>query len=147
MSMRAADRHGLNEPFGARKDMAPSFNRAGTFRRSAASNDAVALDSTWAMQTSMAINGPRFPDSTMSSFMNCRSFVLTAAFLIGIWLVSRLAPFGIRSADAGEIGWIEDYSLAADRSVPLKQLIPGTEDYYYYYCLSYQSTEQWQKAD
>ncbi len=50
-------------------------------------------------------------------------------------------------ASAREIGWIEDYSLATDRTVPLKQLIPGTEDYYYYYCLHYQATEQWDKVD
>ena len=56
-----------------------------------------------------------------------------------------LSPFS--PARAGEIGWIEDYSLAADRTVPLKQLIPGTEDYYYYYCLHYQASEQWEKVD
>ena len=38
----------------------------------------------------------------------------------------------------GEIGFLEDFSLAEDRSLPLKQLIPGTEDYYYYHCLYYQ---------
>ncbi len=48
---------------------------------------------------------------------------------------------------AGEIGWIEDYALASDRTTPLKQLIPGTEDYYYYHCLYYQSAEQWDKVD
>ncbi len=31
-------------------------------------------------------------------------------------------------AGAGEIGFIEDFSLTTDRSVPLEQLIPGTED-------------------
>ena len=39
---------------------------------------------------------------------------------------------------AGEIGFVEKFSLAEDRSIPLKQLIPGTEDYYYYHCLFYQ---------
>lgn len=37
----------------------------------------------------------------------------------------------------GEIGFIEDFSLAGDREIPLKQLIPGTPEYYYYHCLHY----------
>ena len=36
---------------------------------------------------------------------------------------------------AAEIGYIEDFALAKDRAEALKQLIPGTEDYYYYHCL------------
>ena len=40
---------------------------------------------------------------------------------------------------AVEIGYDEEFSLAEDRSVPLQQLIPGTEDYYYYHCLYHQS--------
>jgi hypothetical protein len=48
---------------------------------------------------------------------------------------------------ADEIGFIEDFSLAADRTASLKQLIPGTEDYYYYYCLHYLNTEQFDKVD
>ena len=31
--------------------------------------------------------------------------------------------------------------------MPLKQLIPGTEDYYYYHCLHLQNTEQFDKVD
>ncbi|MBI5759111.1 MAG: hypothetical protein HZA46_11395 [Planctomycetales bacterium] len=50
-------------------------------------------------------------------------------------------------ATAGEIGFVEDFSLAPDRTVPLKQLIPGTEDYYYYHCLHFQNTEQFQKVE
>ena len=36
---------------------------------------------------------------------------------------------------AGEIGFVEDFALAKDRAAALKQLIPGTETYYYYHCL------------
>ena len=42
---------------------------------------------------------------------------------------------------------MEDFSLATDRAVPLKQLIPGTEEYYYYHCLHFQNTEQFDKVD
>ena len=46
-----------------------------------------------------------------------------------------------------EIGYIEDFALAQDRGEVLKELIPGTEDYYYYHCLHYQHTEQFDKVD
>ncbi len=39
----------------------------------------------------------------------------------------------------GEVGFIEDFALAKDRSAALKQLIPGTEDYYFYHCLHAQN--------
>lgn len=48
---------------------------------------------------------------------------------------------------AGEIDFVEDFSLATDRAVPLKQLVPGTEDFYYYHALHYLNTEQFDKAE
>ncbi|HEX3999781.1 MAG TPA: hypothetical protein VHX65_14620 [Pirellulales bacterium] len=61
--------------------------------------------------------------------------------LLGGWLA---AP---ASAVAGDVGWIEDYALATDRTVPLKQLIPGSEEYYFYTCLHYQSLGQWNEVE
>ncbi|MGY8771468.1 MAG: hypothetical protein ACKVH8_23895, partial [Pirellulales bacterium] len=58
-----------------------------------------------------------------------------------------LASLLSHSTLAGEIDFIESFSLSKDRTVPLKQLIPGTEDYYYYHCLHYQNTEQFDKVD
>ena len=49
-------------------------------------------------------------------------------------------------AHAGEIGFIEEFSLAEDRAEALKKLIPGTEDYYYYHCLHYQHTGDFRKV-
>ena len=43
------------------------------------------------------------------------------------------------AALAGEVGFIEDFALAKDRAEALKQLIPGTEDYYFYHCLHAQN--------
>lgn len=40
---------------------------------------------------------------------------------------------------AEEIGFIESYALAKDRTEVLPQLIPETEDYFYYHVLFYQS--------
>ena len=48
---------------------------------------------------------------------------------------------------AGEIDYIEDFSLAKDRTVPLGQLIPGTEDYFYYHALHHQNNGQFAKVD
>src|SRR5882762_8877734 len=49
------------------------------------------------------------------------------------------------TARAGEVGYVEDFALARDRAAALKQLIPGTEDYYYYHCLHLLNTEQFDK--
>src|ERR1700758_5484846 len=51
------------------------------------------------------------------------------------------------TAAAGEVGYIEDFALPRDRAASLRQLIPGTEDYYYYHCLHFLNTEQFEKAE
>ncbi len=51
------------------------------------------------------------------------------------------------SAPANEVGFVEDFALASKREDALKQLIPGTRDYYYYHCLHYQNTGQKAKFD
>src|SRR5262249_48018002 len=50
-------------------------------------------------------------------------------------------------AAAGEGGVLEDFALARDRAAVLRQLIPGTEDYYYYHCLHYLNSEQFDKVE
>ena len=49
--------------------------------------------------------------------------------------------------NAGDIGFIEDFALAKDRTAALKQLIPGTDDYYYYHCLHYLNSGQFEKIE
>ncbi len=51
------------------------------------------------------------------------------------------------TARGGDVGFVEDFALAKDRTTALKQLIPGTEDYYYYHCLHYLNTEQFDKVE
>ncbi len=63
-------------------------------------------------------------------------------FFLGFGLLLMAA-----TASAGEIGFLEDFALAPDRSAALKQLIPGSQDYYYYHCLHYQHLQQWDKVD
>src|ERR1035437_1758665 len=58
-----------------------------------------------------------------------------------------LLIFPAEISQAGEIGFVEDFALAKDRAEALKQLVPGTEDYYYYTCLHYQLTGQLEKVE
>ena len=51
------------------------------------------------------------------------------------------------SINAAEIGFIEKFSLAEDRAEALKLLIPGSQEYYYYHCLHYQNTEQFDQVE
>ena len=51
------------------------------------------------------------------------------------------------TSQAGDINFTEDFALAKDRTAALKQLIPGTEDYYYYNALHYLNTGQFDKID
>ncbi|HEV2945745.1 MAG TPA: hypothetical protein VGX70_00120, partial [Gemmataceae bacterium] len=57
------------------------------------------------------------------------------------------AIFTVSMAYAGDIDFVEDFALAKDRAASLRQLIPGTEEYYYYHCLHYLNTEQFEKAE
>ena len=41
-----------------------------------------------------------------------------------------------------EIGFIEKFATAEDRRGALQELIPGTEEFYYYHCLYYQNEKQ-----
>ena len=46
-----------------------------------------------------------------------------------------------------QIGFVESFVLSEDRSVALQQLIPGTEDYYYYHCLHFQHLRQLKRVE
>lgn len=105
-------------------------------------------------------------DRSLQPRDNFRNFHAFGRVILGVSLRSNFAcPYRIllmsRSAlavvasvgffvtivHAGEIGWIEQFSLSTDREAALQQLIPGTEDYYYYHCLHYQNKTQWEKAE
>ncbi|MBI4605992.1 MAG: hypothetical protein HY721_28845 [Planctomycetes bacterium] len=63
--------------------------------------------------------------------------------------IALLLPASGLSAPAlaGEVGFIEDFALAEDRAKALEQLIPGTEEHYFFHCLHYQSTGQLERAE
>lgn len=63
-------------------------------------------------------------------------------------LLALLVLLGTTPAVLGEeIGYVETFALAKDRERALQQLIPGTEDYYYYHCLHYQNQQQFERVD
>ncbi|MBM3878823.1 MAG: hypothetical protein FJ387_03760 [Verrucomicrobia bacterium] len=57
------------------------------------------------------------------------------------WLVCSAVVL-TASLSAQEIGYLETFSLATDRETALRELVPGTDDYFYYHALQAQSTAQ-----
>ena len=53
-----------------------------------------------------------------------------------------LCLFGLLARAEQEIGFIEKFALAPVRNDVLGQLVPGTEEYYFYHALHYQNTAQ-----
>lgn len=51
----------------------------------------------------------------------------------------------LTASAANEVGFIERFALAPDREKILSELVPGTEDYYYFHALHYQNTRQTEK--
>ena len=59
---------------------------------------------------------------------------MKARVLAVVGLAAALCAWG------QEIGYVETFSLAGDREAALKELVPGTDDYYYYQALHAQNT-------
>lgn len=58
-----------------------------------------------------------------------------------------LAAAVAQASSAGTVGFEETFALAPDRTAVLKQLIPGTEDFYYYTALNQQNLGQLNEVD
>ena len=43
--------------------------------------------------------------------------------------------------------FLERFALAKDREAVLKELIPGTQEFYYFHCLHYQNTQQFERVE
>ncbi len=54
---------------------------------------------------------------------------------------------GAQTISAEPIGVMERYALAADRQAMLAELIPGSEDFYFYHCLHYQTTGELERSE
>src|SRR3974377_1906191 len=74
--------------------------------------------------------------STRGLKMKVTKVLVGLAVLIGL----------VRIGEEGGIGFIEDFAPAKARTIPLRQLIPGTEDYYFH-ALHYLNTVQFDKAE
>jgi hypothetical protein len=62
----------------------------------------------------------------------CRRWIIVLCALIVVSQSSNLRA-------QQDVGFIDDFALASDREKALQLLIPGTEDYYYYYSLHFQN--------
>ena len=58
-----------------------------------------------------------------------------------LWRPNRHQPLARKSASSS------DSALANDRASVLDELIPGTEDYYYFHCLHFQLEQQFQRVE
>ena len=56
------------------------------------------------------------------------------------WLSVCLTVLTAWQGSAQEIGYVETFGLAGDREAALKELVPGTDDYFYYHALEAQNT-------
>ena len=61
-------------------------------------------------------------------------------------LLLVVSAIGVARAQQ-EIGYIEQFALAEDRRDVLQDLIPDTNDYFYYHCLHHQNQKQLAEAD
>jgi len=76
-----------------------------------------------------------FPNQT-TSVMKHRPLISTVFAAAALAACSVLPP-ALRAEN--EIGFIERFALAPDREKALGELVPGSEDYYFFHCLHYQS--------
>ena len=58
------------------------------------------------------------------------------------WILPLLALSMLPLHAENEVGFIEKFALAPDREAVLAHLIPGSEEFYFFHALHYQSTAQ-----
>lgn len=79
-----------------------------------------------------------------------RESILVCLFTIvfvGFGILVPVSNDGTRQLAAQEFGFLEEFVVATDREKVLKQLVPGTENYYYFHALHYQNNQQLDKVD
>ncbi len=62
-------------------------------------------------------------------------------------LVLTLVATATTSASAQEISFWEEFALSSDRAKTLEQLVPGSQDYFYFHCIHYQNEQQLDQVD
>ncbi|MFO1485241.1 MAG: hypothetical protein U1F71_17910 [Verrucomicrobiaceae bacterium] len=72
----------------------------------------------------------------------------THAFAFFLPLAALVLPsVALAQAGENEIGFIERFALAADREKALSELVPGSEEYYFFHALHYQNTRDTAKLN
>ncbi len=71
----------------------------------------------------------------------------TTRMLASLLLTLTTITLAARPTMAEPIGWMERYATADDREAMLSELIPGSDDYYFYHCLFYQTTNQLERSE
>ncbi len=66
---------------------------------------------------------------------------MRVVLLTGVIMLS-----GIAAGGAGEIEFVEDFALAKDREAALQQLIPGTQEFYYWTSIHLLNIQQYDKV-
>ena len=66
-------------------------------------------------------------------------------FGLPAWILATSLATSLTVRADTDLGFIETFALAPDREATLGQLVPGTEDYYFFHALHYQSSGQKQK--
>lgn len=64
-----------------------------------------------------------------------------------LFLLLAALNYGERPIMAEPISWMERYALSADRETALEELIPGSDDYFFYHCLYYQTSGQLERSE
>src|ERR1700709_94861 len=77
--------------------------------------------------------------------MNTRRLlsVVPLAAMLATAPISVYAQHGRSTED--QVGFVEKFALARDREAVLSQLIPGSEEFYFYHALHFQNTRQKEK--
>jgi len=99
-------------------------------------------------------NPAAFPVSSTNPFITVRALpstgvlphsILRMKHSLPLLAVTALTLLPVSVRGENEIGFIEKFALAADREQVLGQLIPGSEEFYFFHALHYQNTGQKEK--
>lgn len=75
------------------------------------------------------------------------SMLCQSACRVSFSLLFLAMLIGVRPVKAEPVSWMERYALSNDREAMLAELIPGSDDYYFYHCLLLQTTGQLERSE